>query len=385
MKELATRLTLLVGPTLPVPAPPLLMESLESVEVTHKDGDQSGFQITFRVGKSPRFSLDLDLLQLVQLRAGNRLILQVTLGASPKVLMDGFITRAEYKPGNGSAGPGKLLITGKDVSFAMERKETNAEHPAQSDYVVANKILASYARYGVVPLVIPPTSSDAVNPTDRTPVQTQNDFEHLKKLAAKYRGWVFHVTPGLRPGVNKAYWGPTLRAGIPQAALSVDMGSDTNVDTIDFENDAAEATQVRGKVQDRKTGLKLPVVSVPLLGFPLAVSAALANTAVARTEVYRALGGRSLVQALGEAQATTEKKSSDVVSGSGELDTGRYGGLIEARCLIGVRGVGLRYDGLYYVKSVTHKIQRSSYKQAFEIVREGTVSTVPAVPVRSLF
>jgi len=50
-----------------------------------------------------------------------------------------------------------------------------------------------------------------------------------------------------------------------------------------------------------------------------------------------------------------------------------------------VRGVGLTYDGLYYVKSVTHTIGRDSYRQKFTITREGTISTVPMVPVAGVF
>ena len=382
--SLGTRLNLLIGPTVPVPAPPVILDNLEEVEVKHQDGEQSGFQITLRMGKGPNMALDLALMELPLLKPGMRVILTVFLGAFPKVLMDGFITRSEYKPSNGSAGPGKLVLTGKDVSFAMEREEKNAEHPAQPDPVVAAKILGSYAVYGMIPIVIPPPTMDVPIPTDRTPIQTKSDLEHLQKMAGRYQGWVFHVSPGPVPGTNKAYWGPDLRVGIPQAALSVDMGSDTNVEAISFENEAAEATQVRGSVQDRWTGMKLPVFSIPVPRVPLALSPAIADFGVVRTKAYRALAGRNVMQALAEAQADSEKQSADVVKGTGELDTARYGGVLEARGLVGVRGVVLRYDGLYYVKAVTHKISGSSYKQSFEIVREGTVSTVPMVPVRSL-
>jgi hypothetical protein len=39
------------------------------------------------------------------------------------------------------------------------------------------------------------------------------------------------------------------------------------------------------------------------------------------------------------------------------------------------------YDGLYYVKTVTHEIERGSYKQSFSLARNGLVSTFPTVPV----
>ena len=65
--------------------------------------------------------------------------------------------------------------------------------------------------------------------------------------------------------------------------------------------------------------------------------------------------------------------------GQRRFDVVRYGHILKARQLVGVRGTGLAYDGLYYVKSVTHKIKRGEYKQSFELSRNGLISTVPRV------
>ena len=67
------------------------------------------------------------------------------------------------------------------------------------------------------------------------------------------------------------------------------------------------------------------------------------------------------------------------VTCEGSLDVTRYGGVLKARQLVGVRGAGPAFDGLYYVKSVTHKIKRGEYKQNFTLTRNGLVSTVPTV------
>ena len=72
---------------------------------------------------------------------------------------------------------------------------------------------------------------------------------------------------------------------------------------------------------------------------------------------------------------------SDSVFGTGSLDVSRYGRLLKSRQLVGVRGAGLPFDGLYYVKSVTHDIKRGEYKQSFSLARNALVSTVPTVPV----
>ena len=57
----------------------------------------------------------------------------------------------------------------------------------------------------------------------------------------------------------------------------------------------------------------------------------------------------------------------------------RYGRVFKARQLCGVRGAGAMYDGLYYVKSVTHNIKRGEYKQSFQLARGGTGSSVQTV------
>ena len=66
---------------------------------------------------------------------------------------------------------------------------------------------------------------------------------------------------------------------------------------------------------------------------------------------------------------------------SGTLDVVRYGGVLRSRMLVGVRGAGIAYDGLYYVNSVTHNIKRGDYTQSFSFSRDGLISPTPIVPV----
>jgi len=69
------------------------------------------------------------------------------------------------------------------------------------------------------------------------------------------------------------------------------------------------------------------------------------------------------------------------VTGTGSLDVMRYNGLLRARMLVGVRGAGLTYDGMYYVDSVTHNIKPGEYKQNFTLSRDGVISNTPKVLV----
>jgi len=52
---------------------------------------------------------------------------------------------------------------------------------------------------------------------------------------------------------------------------------------------------------------------------------------------------------------------------------------LKARQLVGVRGAGLPFDGLYYVQSVTSTVKRGEFKQSFQLTRNGLISTTPVV------
>jgi hypothetical protein len=379
MAPLGIHLTLLVGPTVAVPAPPLITEALESVEVTHDDSGRSGFQISLQATRSGPLGLaDYPLLRHPLLRPFNRVILIVTVNALPRVLMDGFITRQDLVPG-AQTGAAALTLTGEDVSLMMDLEERTAEHPAQPEVAIAAKIILSYARYGLVPQVVPPPALEPPLPIERTPVQRGTDRAYLEEMAQRY-GHVFFVEPGPLPFANRAYWGPPPRLGLPQRALSVNMGPLSNVDSISFGSNLLAPARVAGATVDRRTNAKLPLRTFastrpPLVSRP----AGLANSSSVRTRLPEAASGLSFVQSLARAQGATDTAADDVVTATGEFDAIRYGDVLRARGLVGLRGAGQSHDGLYYVKRVTHKIARGSYRQSFTLTREGHGALLPVV------
>ncbi|HIK56588.1 MAG TPA: hypothetical protein IGS37_15675 [Synechococcales cyanobacterium M55_K2018_004] len=373
-------LMLLLGPVVPMPAPRLFTESLESVEVTQSDEGRSGFQIVFRVGRSGSSGLqEYQLLAHPLLRTFNRVIVVVTINGFPRVLMDGIITNQQFSP-SAEAGQASFTLTGEDVSVMMDRKTKSEMYPAQDETIIVNRLVLSYAKYGLVPLVIPPPSLDRPIPVERSPTQQVTDLQYIKDLAARF-GYVFFIVPGPAVGANLAYWGPPIRVGIPQKAITVNMGGQTNATSLSFQHNPLEPKVVEGQVQDRVTNRQIPVRSFTTLRVPLSMKGALNLIAPTKqTEQFRE-SGRSLVQAFSRAQATTDQSIDNVVTISGELDTVRYGNLLQLRQLVGLRGVGYSYDGLYYVKRVNHTIRQGEYKQNFTITRDGLFTTVPILPV----
>ena len=377
MSLLGCHLTLLLGPTVPVPPPISLTEALAHVEVTHSDEGRSGFQLRFDVGRGRADVLEYALLQSPLLRPCVRVILLVTFGAVPEVLMDGIITNQQLALGT-APGTTTLTVTGEDVSVMMDVDERSAEHPAQSEMVIALKLIATYAQYGLIPTVIPPPALDMPLPTDRIPVQQGTDLAYLQEMAARF-GYVFYVTPGPAPGTNTAYWGPPVRVGVPQRALSVNLGPNTNVvGDVDFQYDALAPAKLEGQVRDRRLNQTLPVRIPVSTRVPLSSQPAWATQPCVRTRQFRQSGLDS-TQAFARAQGETDASVDRTLTATGELDAARYGALLKPRALVGMRGAGLSYDGFYYVKSVTHAIQRGAYRQRFTLTRDGLGALSPAV------
>lgn len=377
MTLLGVGVSLLAGPTVPIPVGPTVIQALHEVEITHKDEGHSGFSISFQVGRSgPQDLVDYALVANPQLQPFNRVIVVVTFNVMPQVLMDGIIARQELTPGR-EPGTSTLTIKGLDVSVMMDREEKAAEHPAQDETLIAMKVVASYARFGMIPMILPPPVIDPPIPIERTPVQRATDLQYLRALAARH-GYVFYVTPGPVPGTNQAYMGPPIRPGLPQRAITVNMGPETNATIDEARDDALGPTKVEGHVQDRTTNQVMPVRSIAPTRVPLASQARwLVHMSESRTKRMKTCG-MSTTQAMARAQGAMDA-TIDSVKVEGELDAGAYGGVLRSRELVGVRGAGYAYDGLYYVKNVTHRIRQGSYKQRFLLTREGTGSTTPAV------
>jgi hypothetical protein len=378
MSLLGIHLTLMLGPTVAVPAPLPIMEALQNVEVTHNDQGRSGLQITFAVGRSgPMELMEYGLLANPLLRPMNRVVLVVTFNVVPQVLFDGIITHRQLSPSQ-QPGTSTLTITGEDVSVMMDLEEKVHEHPAQVEPIIIAQLLLPYMQYQVVPMVIPPLALDVPIPLYRTPVFVGTDYAYLQEMARRY-GYVFHVSPGPLPLMNRAYWGPPNRLDVPQRALSVNMGAESNVDSINFQYNALEATTVSG--QGFAFGKALPVQTVTSLRMPpLASMPPLIAQGRMRSSLLREPDSAGYVAAFARAQGRTDASMDQVLTASGELDAVRYGHLLRARGLVGLRGAGVSHDGFYYVKSVTHSIRQGEYKQRFSLTREGLGALTPVVP-----
>ncbi len=365
----------MIGTAVPRPVPASVVEALQSVQVT-SSRDRSGFQLTFVAGKNS--TLLRTLLPSGYLDPMiTRVIIVATVGGVPQVLMDGVITRQEISPSN-EPGQSTISVTGEDLSVLMDVVEVIRPFPAMPEIAQIYAILAPYAALGIVPVAIPPVIPVVKIPTEGFDSQTTTDLNYLKTLARRC-GYVFYVEPGPLPGSSIAYFGPDIRIPIPQPALTGNMDVHTNVESMSFSLDGLAKKAMIFTVFDpitKKIPIPLPLPDINILHPPLGAR----PTPPARVEFASNLSTLKPDEAIQRVLGLLFSASM-AISGNGSLDVLRYGQVLRSRQVVGVRGAGPAYDGLYYVDSVTHRLKRGEYKQDFTLSRDGLLSTIPRIPV----
>jgi hypothetical protein len=366
-------LTLMIGPAVPVPAPLSVMDAVSSVQVTSSN-DRSGFQLTFTVGKkSPVLTTMLPAGYFDPITT--RVVIIVTVGGIPNVLMDGLVTRQELTPSN-DPGQSTLTITGEDLSLAMDLVEMPVPYPGMPTLARVYTILAKYAALGIAPVAIPPFIQTVEVPISRTETQIATDRAYLQGLA-RQGGYVFYVEPGPVPLTSIAYFGPDIRVPIPQPALNVNMDAHTNVESLSFSLDGKAKKLTILTILDpitHKIPIPIPIPNLSLFKPPLGARPTPPARIELKDDFAKYTPDKVAEKVLGMLLNNTE-----AITANGVLDVLRYGRVLRSRMLVGVRGAGLAYDGMYYVNSVTHNIKRGEYKQNFSLSRDGLISQTPVV------
>lgn len=375
----SVQLNLMIGPFVPLTPPRAVMDALSEVEVTVNDVGASGFQLTFSIDKqSP--------LQILFLLTGGspilfmRVVLTTTVNGVAYVLTDGVIIDHHLSPGDKGSNS-TLTLTGQDLTALMDLSDWSGfPFPACPAEARVALLLAKYAVFGIVPLIIPGILIDEPLPVDQIPGQQGTDLQYIRALADRV-GYVFYLDPGPTPGMSKAYWGPQIKVGPVQPALSADMDAYTNVESLNFSFDNLQnkIPTVFSYNEETQAMFPIPIPPITPLNPPLGAIPPLPSNILGDLKPVRDdLSKRPIPQAIMIGLAAASQWA-EAVTGEGTLDVTRYGGVLQARQLVGVRGAGPAFDGLYYVKSVTHRIKRGEYKQSFKLSRNGLVPTVPTV------
>lgn len=375
------QLQVMVGPVVATPAPQFVVEALTEINIKVqtsnpiKDFQPSTYELVFSVSaKSPLHTVFL-------LTGGSvppilRVLLIAHINGSKEVLMDGVMVTHQVTPG-GPHGNATVTVTCEDLSSVMNRIEfTGLPYPAMTREARVGVIILKYAFLGIIPVVVPTLFTDLQTPVDKYPSHQGTDRSYLWQMA-KEVGSTFYVQPGPKPGMNIAYWGPPVKVGPVQPALNVEMGPFTNVESMNFSFNPEDSILPVVIIHEPKTKLsvEIPVPSISLLNPPLGLIPGAPKVVKKLEETAPYPAPRAIQKGLSEKASTA-----DIVTATGSLSVLRYGRILKARQLVGVRGAGIAFNGLYYVKDVSHSIKKGEYRQDFTLVRNGIVSTVPRVP-----
>lgn len=363
----------MIGPIIAAPVPKPVIDALKTVEVSQNTGQPSGFSLQFTLDN--KSVLNTLLLLLGEVGPFIRIILTVQVNGIPHVLMDGVMDNHQVTP-DLETGESTLTVTGTDLTKVMSLVDfTGIPYPAMPAEARVPLILSKYSMFGIIPLVIPTLSPDVPIPIDRIPIHHGTDLWYINRLADD-AGYVFYIEPGPVPGTNMAYWGPEIRIGIPQSPLNVNMDIWTNVESLNVTLNGSSRTMPIAYIHNKETHLSIPV-PIPDID-PLKPPLGIVPPPPVRFNSLENTGGMSPAQVIlkGIAEAS---RSSDSVIINGSLDVVKYGHVLKSRGLVGLRGAGIAFDGLYFVQKVTHKIERGKYTQDFSLTRNGLISTVPVV------
>lgn len=369
------RLQLFTGPAVPIAAPKVVLDALREVTVEAGSGDaQSGFELVFDVPKKSPLNVLFLLTGGVSIPL-LRVVIAVTVGGTTEVVMDGVMTHHEVS----TDGPNSTLrVKGKDLTVVMDYLELDGiPYPAMPPAARVLVALAKYAFLGCVPLVIPSIVEDLPIPIERIPRHQGTDYGYVKALAHEV-GYVFYIDPGPVPGTSKAYWGPEIRVGVPQPALNAGLdGPHDNVTSLSFsfDKEKKELPVVLIQEPNSKAPIPVPIPDLTPLNPPLGVVPPLPPKITFLHDTAKLNPLAAVMKGIAYAG-----QHSDSVFGTGSLDVARYGRVLKSRQLVGVRGAGDAFNGLYYVTSVTHQIKRGAYTQSFGLARNALLSTLPVVP-----
>jgi len=377
-------LQLLMGMVDTQPVPAELIDALRSVQITENDTNQSGFQISFAAGKESL--IQRELLPGGFFDAPRRVIVVVTANGSPEVLIDGVITRHELAASS-EPGATTLTITGLDLSQLMDLIDFSGfPWPAMPPSARVAGMVAKYAMFGIIPKVLPSVLVAVPNPLETIPSQRGTDLAYIRRLASQV-GYVFYIDPGPVAGMSFAYWGPQVKVGEVQPALTVNMDAHSNVESLNLGFDGIRKTLFTFYIREDTSGVSIPIPVPditplnPPLGARPPIPLSYTNLGNAAPQGQDDSSAKFTALAAASRGLARAAQRADVISGSGSLDVTRYGRVLRARKLVAVRGAGSNYDGHYYVKSVSSTLRPGEFKQRFQLTRNAFGSLTSEVPV----
>jgi phage protein D len=333
------------------PAPPALLAAVRQIEVEqHADlADMLRLRlgISVREGREAWTVVDDDTFK----RLTNITVGVSVGGASPRPLIDGYVVdlRADFSAEPGGA---TLDVVAMDATVLMDLEEKARAWPDMSDSAIAASIFGEHGFAADV------TDTATVHDQrDHTTIQRDTDIAFLRRLAARH-GFECGVSPALHGG-TRAHFRPPPLDEEPQAVLSVNLGTATNVDGFTARYDLVrpvtasvtglDAAAVNDQSGSADATAQRALGRVPSTGSDRPRTVLLSHTGLANTGELQ-----TLAQAVVDASAFA-------VSAQGRVNGAASGLVLDVTRPVLVRGAGAAFSGPYAVERVLHVLSADAY------------------------
>ncbi len=347
---------------------PAVLAQLTRVEVRESDCDPSVLALRFTLVQ--RDDGEFGPLDDALFDPGVALSFEVEPpGGLLQRLFEGFCThvRPHFETAQDNA---YLEVLAMDAAVVLDAEEKIAAWPNAKDSDVVSQILAGY-------------QIDAQ--ADDTPVQYDEDHQRLTQRATDWRflqhlarrnGMRFWLEyDGDRRAVVGHFAAPDLTFDAQPDVILLQDGA--NLNWADVQLLATGPVIVTGAAIDPLAKRVIRAAGDPtrdVMGADDAAEAVSSGLTAAGAAAATAVLGHPppLDEALGAAASAATDDAHLLIELRAELDPSLYRGLLRARRPVLVRGVGRRFSGVYYVRSVRTTMEDNQLLQTFVGVRNAT-------------
>jgi hypothetical protein len=342
----------------PLPAP--FVQALKEIEIETAVGQASVLRLHFELSRNSWG--DLDVVAFDLFRPLVPLTIRVASLGLPQVLINAYVRDARLEASN-TPGASRLEVVALDaLGSIMAHIQQPFTWPNSPDSVVAAAI---FGRYAIVPTVFP--TPPLRTSLDTTTNQRDYDATYLFQLARR-NNYELYLQPDPLVGRDFGHFHPPLTSVPPQGVLSIDFGTQTNLNSFHVSNDMLAPTAVTAVSTDPRTRAPIPAIAMASVEAPMGLEPTLSR--ILPPPVERPAGTDAASPAEMQAQALARAgRSSRAISATGEVDGLKYNRPLLVGLPVLVRGPGRQHSGLYYVNSVTHRIARDNYTQSFSAWR----------------
>lgn len=345
------------------PAPADLLGAIQQIEV--EDHSEMADMLRLRIacsvkanGNSWKIVDDAMFDRLTSVK------LSVTVGSGPAVpLINGYVIENDIDFSN-QPNESVLSVVAMDPTVLMHLEERVKAWPNMAHSDVASAIFSG-SNYGFTPVVT--ATNYTPHEDDYSLIQRGTDIQFLTHLA-EANGYECFIDLNEKTGDVEGHFHPPKTDNTPQATLSVNMGSATNVNRFRARYDMLSPTQASATVVDYEQKSNEPGQADSSNQSELG-STESASTDRPRKVLLSGLGLGHAAEVQRVAQSVVDR-SSWAITAEGELNTAAFGGVLRAKEPVMVRGVGQEFSGRYYVYKVVHVIASDgTYVQRFTLRR----------------